>query len=58
MSKFQQLKDKLAKKPGIKNPGGLAYSIGKKKFGKGVMAKAAASGRSAQSVADTDKDGE
>ena len=42
---FQKLKGELAAKPGIKNPGGLAASIGRKKFGKRTFQKAAASGR-------------
>lgn len=31
--RFAALKQKLAKKPGITNPGGLAASIGRKKYG-------------------------
>lgn len=41
---FKKLKSKLAKK-GIKNPGGLAYEIGARKYGKAGMAKKAAAGR-------------
>lgn len=32
--RFKSLKEKLAKKPGIKTPGALAAAIGRKKFGK------------------------
>lgn len=48
-SNFDKLASKLASQ-GVSNPGGLAYSIGAKKYGKGTMAKAAAKGVSAQSV--------
>jgi len=49
-SKFSELEAKLAKKtkkgkPVIKNPGGLAYTIGKAKYGKEGMAKKAAAGK-------------
>jgi len=43
---FAALKAKLASRPGVTDPGGLAYTIGKKKFGKKKMAQAAASGTS------------
>lgn len=57
MSKFEQLKKKLAKRPGVTNPGGLAAAIGRKRYGAAIMKKAAAQGRSAQSVKDSDGDG-
>lgn len=44
MSKFDQLKGKLARK-GVKSPGGLAAAIGRKKYGAKGMAKKAAAGR-------------
>jgi len=50
-SKFSQLESKLAAKKTkggkqkIKNPGGLAYAIGKAKYGKAGMAKKAAAGK-------------
>jgi hypothetical protein len=50
MSKFNQLKAKLAKRPGVTDPGGLAASIGRKKFGPKNMAKAAAIGKPAAQV--------
>ena len=50
MSAFAQLAQKLAAQ-GVQNPGGLAYSIGKKKYGASTMAKAASRGVSAKSVA-------
>ncbi len=42
--RFKALKAKLSKK-GIKNPGALAASIGRKKYGASMMAKWAAKGR-------------
>lgn len=38
---FKALKEKLAHKKGIKNPGALAASIGMKKYGKKKFEKAA-----------------
>jgi hypothetical protein len=38
---FKALEDKLAAKPGIKNPDALAASIGRKKYGAKNMATAA-----------------
>jgi hypothetical protein len=49
MSAFAALASKLASQ-GVKNPGGLAYSIGAKKYGAGTMATAAAKKESVQSV--------
>lgn len=43
-ARFAHLKDALAKK-GAKNPGGLAYKIGAKKYGKKRMAKLAKAGK-------------
>ena len=45
MSKFSQLAEKIGKKPGIKNPKGVAYAIGVAKYGKVGMQKKAAAGR-------------
>lgn len=42
--RFASLKRSLSRK-GVKNPGGLAASIGRKKFGAKRMAKLAARGR-------------
>lgn len=42
--RFKSLKGKLARK-GVRNPGALAASIGRKKYGKKRMAKMAATGR-------------
>lgn len=42
---FAKLKGELASKPGIKNPGAVAASIGRKKYGKAKFQKAASSGR-------------
>lgn len=44
MSRFSTLKRKLARK-GVRNPGGLAAKIGRKKYGKRRFAKMAAAGR-------------
>ncbi len=41
---FDKLKGKLAKK-GVENPGGLARTIGEKKYGKEKFAKAAKEGK-------------
>lgn len=43
--RFAALKSKLAKKPGVTNPGALAASIGRKKMGAKKMAKLSAMGR-------------
>lgn len=42
--RFAALEQTLAKKPGISSPGGLAASIGRKKFGAQKMASMAAKG--------------
>lgn len=42
---FKKLKSKLAKKPGVTDPGALAASIGRKKYGAKKMAQKAAAGR-------------
>lgn len=49
MSAFDALASKLASQ-GVKNPGGLAASIGDKKYGSGTMNQAAAQKESVQSV--------
>lgn len=43
--RFQALKKKLSKKPGVTNPGALAAAIGRAKFGKGKFQGMAAKGR-------------
>jgi hypothetical protein len=43
--RFAKLKDKLAHEKGIKNPGALAASIGRKKFGNEKMASLAKKGK-------------
>lgn len=43
--RFAALKNKLAKQPGITNPGALAASIGRKKYGASKMASMSAKGR-------------
>lgn len=42
---FQKLKGELASKPGIRNPGAVAASIGAKKYGRKTMQRAASQGR-------------
>jgi hypothetical protein len=44
-ARFVSLKNKLAKKPGIEDPGALAASIGRKKFGKKKFQSLAAAGK-------------
>ncbi len=46
-ARFKALKNKLAKKPGITNPGALAAYIGRKKYGKKKFASLSAKGRKA-----------
>lgn len=43
--RFAALKNKLAKQPGVTNPGALAASIGRKKYGASRFAALAAKGR-------------
>jgi len=43
---FSALKSELAHKPGVTNPGALAASIGRKKYGTKKFNKAAAEGHS------------
>lgn len=43
--RFKALKAKLASKPGITNPGALAASIGRKKYGAQKFQKLATAGR-------------
>lgn len=43
--RFQKLKSALSKKPGVDNPGALAASIGRKKYGSSRFQKLAAAGR-------------
>jgi len=47
--RFAALKDKLASQPGVTNPGALAASIGRKKYGKKKMASLSSQGRKATS---------
>ncbi len=42
---FSKLKGQLAKKPGISNPGAVAASIGRKKYGTKKFNRAAATGK-------------
>lgn len=43
--RFAELKGKLAGRPGVTNPGGLAAYIGRKKLGAGRFNRLAAAGR-------------
>lgn len=42
--RFQKLEGELAKKPGITNPGALAASIGRKKYGEAKFQKMSVAG--------------
>jgi len=42
---FDALKSKLAKRPGVRNPGALTASIGNDKYGKSAMHHASGLGR-------------
>lgn len=42
---FDKLKSKIAAKGGVSNPGAVAASIGRKKYGKAKFQKAAAQGK-------------
>lgn len=42
---FSALKSKIAKKGGVRNPGAVAASIGRSKYGKKKFQAAAAAGR-------------
>jgi hypothetical protein len=44
-ARFRKLKGQLAKKKGIRDPGAVAASIGRKKYGKKKMAQLSAQGR-------------
>ena len=50
MSAFDQLKAKLAARPGVTDPGALAASIGRKKYGAGTFNEAAAKKESVKAV--------
>lgn len=41
-ARFAKLKDALAKRPGVRDPGALAAAIGRKKYGPARMAALAA----------------
>jgi hypothetical protein len=43
--RFRGLEAKLAGRPGVKNPGGLAAAIGRKKYGKKRFAQLAQAGK-------------
>ena len=43
--RFAALEGKLAKEPGVTNPGALAASIGRKKYGNSKFAKLSAGGK-------------
>lgn len=48
--RFAALKNELAHKKGVTNPGALAAYIGRKKYGAAKMAKLSAAGRMADRV--------
>lgn len=43
--RFQKLKNMLAHKPGIKNPGAIAAKIGREKYGEKKMTKMSVAGK-------------
>jgi len=43
--RFAALKEKIAKRGGVRNPGAVAAAIGRKKYGGPKMAKMSAAGR-------------
>lgn len=43
--RFHKLKEELAERPGVRNPGALAASIGRKKYGKSRFQSLAAHGK-------------
>lgn len=43
--RFEKLEGELSHEKGVKNPGAIAASIGRKKYGAGKMASMAAKGR-------------
>lgn len=43
--RFKRLKNHLAHQSGIKDPGALAASIGRKKFGQAAMTKMSSAGK-------------
>lgn len=45
MSKFERLKERLARRPDVYDPGGLAAHIGREKYGEKVMEEKAEEGR-------------
>lgn len=49
--RFAALKQKLSNQPGITNPGALAASIGRKKYGNAKMSQMAHRGGSLQDLA-------
>jgi len=53
---FDKLKGELAKEKGVTNPGALAASIGRKKYGKKKFQKAAASGHKMKGMKSRSKD--
>jgi hypothetical protein len=44
-ARFAALKNKLASRPGVSNPGALAAYIGRQKYGAAKMARMSAAGR-------------
>lgn len=47
---FDKLKAKLSNEKGVTDPGGLAYTIGAKKYGKRAMKNAARNGKTLRSA--------
>lgn len=54
---FDKLKSKIAKKGNVSDPGAVAASIGRKKYGKAKFQKAAAAGKKMKGMAPKKKGG-
>jgi hypothetical protein len=48
-ARFRKLKASLARRPGVRNPGGLAAAIGRRKYGSAKMSKMSSAGRKRRS---------
>ncbi len=50
-ARFKALKEKIAKRGGVKNPGAVAAAIGRKKYGARKMSKMAQAGKRRKAAA-------
>lgn len=51
--RFQKLENSLSKRPGVTDPGALAASIGRKKYGAEKMSEMSAKGRAREAKKDS-----